>query len=760
MSSSQQPSGEKQGKNFTITTKTGGSINTNKHPFTPSPATNKTSGLTVTKPGGGIINIERPKREKSRDSLFDGIQPKQSTPAKLNIETAKPQTPKIKVEKANKNKKNLNITFQRFKYTIEEAFEFRDLVRKYLDTVENKKISDESFITMSSLLNRFKFSQRHKNPQPRPQRTDYKKQEHKITTELNKLTLDNFMNIIDSLTIREENFLDINYLKTLATCLVRQASLQPLFSSLYSLSATSISSVLDNTEYAASRQAFCQTLIAESKKEVEGSINSTSKFASDSAVGSASFFGFLANREFVSIDECFNLVKKSLENVTASNIEICRQLLIPAGEKIENKYPEEFKKIVQTLEVATKDKNIPGVVRYPLIDLLEARSNDWNTKPLMHQIASTKSSSKARAANLTQMSAKPIDNNQPVQTISVAKNKFALLLSDDDDDFVEEEANENAVEDDSEFDGEDMIRRYVIDNEISTNWHPSHVGDLLFAIALRPNKEISKAMKLLQILNDNNNFATTKEEEQNAFDAMVETVQRCTADEVADNYKHAIENCGTIYARLVYFGISSVDQFGDVFPVENFHIEVVLTFLLELIKLKKVDLIKESQYWIQYKWRPANFSNLEITSKIFELPEDKSNIIFDLFPLYDCLSHLQDDIYYIANPDEGEEAPDLKSEIENFPPDVVADPAFATGAIEVLMKENMCFDIVLPLLEQNKLYVLLWVENYGKHELRDSNEIAKLINNIAKSGNYDLDSFLNEPGDEKHQEIVQLLRKK
>lgn len=94
-----------------------------------------------------------------------------------------------------------------------------------------------------------------------------------------------------------------------------------------------------------------------------------------------------------------------------------------------------------------------------------------------------------------------------------------------------------------------------------------------------------------------------------------------------------------------------------------------------MIKVKKIQLIEESEYWTHYKWRPEGYSNLEITNSIAQLPEASSTIIFSIFPLYDCLWTLKDDADYTAHPDEGDDSFDLPSEIDNFPPDVISDPA-------------------------------------------------------------------------------------
>lgn len=742
--SSNPPNGDKPIKNIIITKN-----NTNRTPNTRPPANTNTSTTPTTQSG---ITIIKPKRDGSKECLFDNVTPSSNKrPTVTTAAPSNPQGPKITFRK----KQTVKITFRTGKYTIEEAEQFRDNVKKFFEKQKIQKISDEQFIKMASLLNRFKLTQR---PKPKPkQGPEQNRPENKITQELNKLTLDNFMIIIDNLTINNNNFLDIKYLQTLAKCLVEQASNQPLYSSLYSLSAHSISSVLDNQEYTKSRQAFCQTLIQEAQKRVEESINSNS---ADISVGSASFYGFLANRDFVTIENCFSIVQRLVDNMTPSNIEICRQILIPAGEKIEKKFPEEFKKIVAKLEAATKDKKIPGSIRYPLIDLLEARKDNWETKGLMYVITSTKSSNKNRANNLTQVREK---EEEPKIKIEAGDNRFSGLLgSDDDDDYGDDYVDEENV-DDGEFDSDDMVRRYVIDNEISPNWKRQYVGDLLFAIALRPNKEISKSMKLLQILNDDNNFAINEEEQQNAFKAICETVKKCSEDKVSDseNYTHAIDNCGTIFARLVYFGISSVDQFGEVFPIKNFRISVVLSFLSEMIKVKQIQLIEESKYWTNYEWRPEGYSNLDITNSIANLPQATNETIFNIFPLYDCLYALQDDVDYLAHPPPPEEADDkfdLEAEIDNFPPDVISDPAFATGAMEILFKFNTCFDVVLPYLDQNQDVVLSWVEKYGLREIRDTKDVANLIKNIANSGNYKLENFAKISGNEKHDEIVQYLK--
>lgn len=304
----------------------------------------------------------------------------------------------------------------------------------------------------------------------------------------------------------------------------------------------------------------------------------------------------------------------------------------------------------------------------------------------MHIITTTKAAKKNNNKNVDNKSTSK-KKDQQVE-IKVVKNRFEALLDNEEEDTEFDGLLENEEEEDTEFDGNDMIRRYVIDNEISSTWKRSHIAELLFAIALRPNKEISKAMKLLQILNDNNNLATNETEEKNVFKAICETVEKCSSDEITDseNYKHAIDNCGTIFAILVYFGISSVDQFGTVFPIENFRITVVLSFLCELIKMKKIQLVKESQYWTNYQWRPEGYSNLKITNSIAELSEQNSTVIFELFPLFDCLWTLQDDVDYLATPhhDDDDENFDLAAEIDSFSPDVIEDPAFATGALEII----------------------------------------------------------------------------
>lgn len=661
--------------------------------------------------------------------------------------TSSPKTAPISIIKPKTNER-IQFDFHKAaktSYNFEDALSFRTIVIDFLkQTTKNGKLSDEDFIQMSAFLNRYNFSRPTQNQansaanQPDPDK-------QKITAELNKLTIDNFMDIIDNLTIKYKNFLGETYLKTLASSLVNQASDQPLYSSLYSLSAHSINQVLDNPQYARQRETFHSTLVNEAKAKVEEQIASSSK----AELGASSFYGFLANREFVTIDSALDLVQKALDNPTASNIEITIQILIPAGEKIENKFPQQFQKIVAQLEAITKDKNYPGAVRYPLIDLLEARKNKWNTLHLMHKIVSTKES-RNQNSNLTQVRAQSSD--KPTIQIAAGANKFANLMdSDDDDDYIPEDEEELGYEKVNT-----MLRAFILENE-KPEWKTSYpLSDLFLAISQRPKKEMSKAIQLLRIINEEDNLANTPEEKQEAYNGFVETVQNLEQD--PSDPESAIENCGTIFGILAYFGIANVDQFGEVFPTETFRLDVVLAFLAQIIKVKKVHLIQESDFWMQYKWRPLQCSHLTIATRISELEESVADKIFELFPLYDSISLLSADVDDLLHPNEEEQPPNLQATIEEFEPSTIEDPAFAIAAIELLVKANSFFEIVLPLLSDNQLTVLLWVENYGKKELHDNQTIVKLIKQIATCGHYKLDTFLEYKGDEKHQEIVQLLK--
>ncbi|OHT02670.1 hypothetical protein TRFO_30167 [Tritrichomonas foetus] len=540
----------------------------------------------------------------------------------------------------------------------------------------------------------------------------------------------------------------------LAKNLVNQASLQPLFSDLYSLCASSISQVLNNSEFAESRNTFCHTIQTNSRDAVKKELQSNAKFASEAAVGSSSFYGFLANRDFLPIQSVFDLVIEGLQDPTPLHIEIVRQLLLPAGKKIDEKIPESKTKIFDVLVSISKNKEIPGSVRYPLLDLLEARSNNWDIKELVHHIVSAKTLSAAASSSVHPSATQKGYQKEQKPTITAGSNAFAALMHDDEDDeeFYEEE------EELGDFDGEDMVRRYVVDNEISPSWRKSYVGELFFAIALRPEKDIRRAMNLLQELNENNDFV----DNEAAFQAICDTAQRCFSEEVMEKLPNAISNCGSIFARLCSLNCVSVDQFADVFPLENYKVNIVISFLKEIVKVKKTTLLRESEFWNQYKWRPENCNHLEIAQQFADF--ENSDILFDLFPLYDFIMNLFDAIDLTVNPEENndeDEAPNLESVLEEIPPDVLSMPAFAIGAIEILVHyiDNMSFfETVLPSLKENELSILLWVEQYGIREYRDVDTVVKLIKQVAKCGKFNIDSFKNHAGNEKHQEIVQKLK--
>ena len=704
------------------------------------------------------LKIERPNK-KSNPIVFtknSSTGAKAQQGSEINIQRSqpaskpapKPQQQTISIIKPVRS----TIVFQinRKNYKIEDAEKFREAVRAFLENLTGKKINDEKFIEMNANLRRFNFSKKRPNMRPTqrpPQRDEIEKQKHRITSEFNKLTYDNFTVIVDNLTIKENNFLNNGYLEMLADCLVNQATLQPLFSSLYSLCAQSIMQVMNNTEYDTYRMIFVQRIQTKTLESVNQSLEQCKKSASDSAIGSASFLGFLANRSFVPLKIVFDLIREIMKNPTPPAIEVIRQILIPSGEQIENAFKDQATPIFDNLITLSKNKEIPGFIRYPLIDLLDARSNGWNTKSLMHEIASAKNKN---ISSLTQVQVtKQTNKGHPTPSIKPGENQFAGLLNDDDDDEIWEEEEEEI-----EFDGTDMVRKYIVDQEISTNWRKSYVDLLFMAIALRPEKEMPKAMTLLSKLNENDDFPN---EGNAAFDAIKKVASECLTEEVIDEHPYAIINCGTIFGRLVSFNCVDVDQFPEVFPIQKYDIKIVTAFLQEITKTKKLNSLRESDYWRQYEWCPEDCSQLDIAKHLVDFPDE----LFELFPLYDCIINLYDDIDILVNPDPNDDPINLEEEIRNFPPDVVEMPQFAIGAIEILVVTNQerFFKDVLPVLSNNQLTILKWVEKYYLGQTNQNvDQVADIIRTILDFGKYNLEAFKNSEGDEKHREIVQKLK--
>ncbi|KAH0794389.1 MIF4G domain containing protein [Histomonas meleagridis] len=704
--------------------------------------------------GASLFNITRPPQQKKDVKIEFAVKMPTTT-----VEKPKPrqaQNPTITVQKPNKGSK-IEITIlknAKGKYTKQQILKFREKI------LELKiKISDESTAEMHANLKRFQVAnqrnkkgnnkgkgrQRNYEITKQVNRDELQNQKFKITKELNKLTMDNFNSVADCLTVNEHNFFTEQYLSMLASCIQEQAAIQPLFSRLYSLLVRSTSQVLNNEEYNQLRNLFINTLINKSLEALNAELVNTTS----GAIGLSSFIGFLAMHHFIDIHKIYEICLRVInENpLVPSHIEIVRQLLIPCGSLLESQIKESTANLFEKLQDLTKkEAGLPGLIRFPLIDLLDARKNNWDVKGLINEIYTLKGAKENKSF---------FDSSTTVQkkahkpVISAGKNSFAGLLdSDSDEEYDYEDVS------DEPFDAEQMVRMFVVDNELPTQWHKEYTEQLIYAIAQRPTKEMTKILSIFQILQDKDTF-----DNENAVECLSKVVQEYQKEGLIDQFKDSPFYFGSIFGRFVKINVANVNQYSMVF--QTYDSRVIESFFKE-IKSSKVIIqsMRESNYWRNYEWAPfGKCSQNEIVNILIDLNSDS---LFELFPLYDYMSQLED---LVTDPEQNVE--EIKAIInEDFPTNIVEMPAFAEGIIEYLYNEDILSGDdatkiaknVLEPLKLNSLYMLNWVEKKCAYSM-EIEAAAKFIFELAKTASFDLKPYLESNGNEEHVQMISLIKK-
>lgn len=678
---------------------------------------------------------------------------KKETPAPLKINLATPvnKGKPISIEKRKDNQAKLNISFPKpmYIYTESQIMEFKKAIFS-----KNIKIVDDKVVEMHSLFRRFQLVNRRSSKNRKNQkfrvtkeviRDELQKEKHYITKELNKLTMDNFTDIVDELTKEEKINQDDKsfteqYMKTFAKCIQEQVEIQPLFANMYSLFVQSILGVLNIENYDAIRTNFVDFLIENCRKSLEENLSLPK------AANQASFIGFLTMRKVLEPKFAFDIATKIINEkpIVPVHIDVLRLLLIPSGCILEEKIPESKAIFEKLQKLTSKDAGLPGLIRFPLIDLLDARKNNWNIKDLINELFTRKSAQKnvSLAASVVQPKKDSVQ-----KTITVANNKFAGL--DSDDEYDEPEVEEEP------FDGEQMVREYFVDNEISSSWNKAHTEQLLLAIVQGRKKENSKILTLFQKLQDKDQF-----DNKLANEGLIKVVKECNNEEFIEKYPESLSICGSIFGRFVKIGVSEIDSYPNVF---NFYNIDVLTSFFNEIKNNKSSFqkIRESPFWMSYKWAPLGVcSQNEIVNMLLDL---ESEAIIELFPLYDYMSQLEDLVS-----DEKQNISEIKNIInQEYPTNIIEMPEFAIGITEFLYNEEYLFgensikivSSVLEPLKVNAKEILIWIEKESFNKMMEAQEIAKLLIAIKEAAKFEINSYLVEiKDDEKHNELIQIIK--
>jgi hypothetical protein len=614
-------------------------------------------------------------------------------------------------------------------FTLEKS---RSIVAKILYKFDD----DEACIQAHISLVRFqqvsnRSGRRRAAATPLPDRTEREQQRHFVTQELNKLSMNNFNQVLDNVT-KNPAFESTSFLELLSDGLFDAAIVQPLFSDLYSFFAHAVTQVLNNDEFRLIARHFVDRLrnrVVQLFTETDFSIKP------DVYLGHASFLGCLAARPpLVDLDVVFRGAVQLLQDpISAIKAEICGKLVIPCGRLIDAKYGElADTSIFQKLKTLSSDRSLPGSVRYFLIDILQARAKGWDTHALLNQIH-----------NLT--TAKPVapvrrpvkaPAKEPTPRISAGQNMFAGLESDSEDEYAAEE--EEALEE--SFDALTMIKEFLVDKTIAKSWRREYLDQLMITVA--QFSDLARAVRIFRTLHEADVLDASRIVEQ-----LRVVVAECMRPEIRRDCPTAVAGCGAILARFVELNAASPNDFDAIFPV--FDLGAVGNFLDQIVETKKIANLRESGYWMDCKWRPEEgVRHIEIAKRINEH-------IIELFPVYDSLIGLELMFADNATIDE------IMEEIQQIPEDVVGSTSFALGIVELLLRDpsdRSGWEQLLGPISGKATEILSFAEFYGLQNNWQPNQVGAALGGLLSAGTLDPTGYRNRTDlGPRHAEIVREL---
>jgi hypothetical protein len=610
----------------------------------------------------------------------------------------------------------LVIEYPQFCWTLADAVKFRHPLK--LD-------GDEQCLALHSNILRFHIASPKKRVTQTISLTEVEKQRRLIRQELNKLSPQNFVQVIDTLTTHE-NFAasDGQFLTMLAAELYESAKSQPLFSDMYSLFVEQITQVLNNDEFRLISDKFVNCLgelvfsLFDPAHDFSGLI--------DTHLTHASFLGCLAARsrlarfnvEFV-FEGAVRLLQTPIDQV---KLEVCGKLVVPCGHLIDARFHEQAERLIFTPFAAfSKDKSLPGNIRYFLMDILQARQRNWDIASLLNQI----NIPDRRPAAAPRSVQRPV-RQEPVR-IAAGANPFANLRSSDES----EDEYGGDEEEDAQFDARGMIREYIFDKTISPAWDTRRTADLLLAIAEYPEIDVPRAAGIFRALYERDQFMM-----QDVQGYVRNLVVECRGDQIRDAFPMALANCGTILGHLVGINALTVDDFEAIFA-GIYDFAAVANFLDQMVELKKLSNVSESDFWMSYRWRPDDgVLHLEIMERLVKKwPEGE---LLQLFPIYDNLMLVMECVRDEA---------DRKLPFEEFartideeiPEDVKATSGFVLGVVELLIKsdfepkKDVCVKLLRGCLPK-QTEIAAWVDFYGQLQNWQPEQIKWWQNRIADAG--------------------------
>ena len=408
------------------------------------------------------------------------------------------------------------------------------------------------------------------------------------------------------------------------------------------------------------------------------------------ATGHMYLLGCLAGVGLISLERVFEIMKKFATEETEESLVSLFYLAMNAGKAVEVMFPEATDMFNSLKHLKNEHK---FMVQVYVSDLLEARENGWRTENLMPKIHASKA----------------------------------------------EETHDDSIE----ANGTRILQEYVHEQTLHRYFSPRMARDVMIAMAMGTPKLFREASNIFAEI-EQKKYLTGK----NARDALQETLKTVSDKEILVDCPRAVMNCGAIFALLVKAGLCHFTLFGDgaVFPFEP---SFFRGFLMEAEVQNMYDMVCESPWMAQMKFRPAIFSHLKMTLLMSE-----SDMI-TCWPVYDAMAYISQAMNDGAQPDEVKDI--IENEIEENVVNSLEFAEFATEMI-VMWKPQEYLPVFLSVVKKHIDKALYHIERIGQLHHWTILAIAREIAGLADCLDYNIANWKVKNGGTFHMKVVKQLQ--
>lgn len=410
------------------------------------------------------------------------------------------------------------------------------------------------------------------------------------------------------------------------------------------------------------------------------------------ATARAYVIGCFAEGELVNLERVFEEMKRFIELETDESLTCLFYLAMNAGKIVERRFPESTE-MFNKLKHLQKEHKMRTAVH--ILDLLEARENNWRTEHLMPK-----------------------------------------LVFGDQKEVSAEESNES--------NGNRILQEYIYEQTLPPYFSSRMARDVMIALAMAPQTRFRQGIGLFEVLGERKDLKGKA-----VMEALQETLRTVSDRQVLLDCPEAVVNCGAIFAVLVKAGMLEFNMFGDSakFPFEPSFFK---GFLLEAEEQEMYDMVLDSPWMAEMKFRPAIYSHFHMTLLL------SCSDMITCWPVYEAMAEISSAMNDGADPADVTEI--LKNEISE---EIVKSVEFAEFATEVIVmwKPEEYLKIFMPIVKNQIDKALFHVERIGQIHHWSLDQIAKEIAGLAHLVDYDIDKWNRNSGSKVHDAVMKRLKR-